>query len=223
MANTRTSTKRLQIDKANSTMVITIALSAFLIVFCIMASRALLITRSYQSRVIADKEKAAKQLKDNITAADQLVVSYKAFVETPDNIIGGNPKGSGERDGDNGKIILDALPSKYDFPALATSLEKIIKGKGYKLASISGTDDEVAQSIGAAGQPQPVDMPFTVNATGTLASIQDLLKIFEASIRPMSVQTVALSGKNEELKVQITAKTYYQPEKTLNIQTKVVE
>ena len=75
-----------------------------------VASRALWSQRGYQSRVISEKEKAVSQLESNIAATNQLAISYNAFVSTPDNVIGGNPNGTGDRDGNNAKIVLDALP-----------------------------------------------------------------------------------------------------------------
>lgn len=223
MANIRISAKRIQINKANTTMVIVVAIAAFVVAFSFVASRALWISRSYQNRVIVAKEQAADQLAANIAAADELKTAYQAFVSTPDNVIGGNSGGTGERDGDNAKIILDSLPSKYDFPALATSMENILKSKNYKIESISGSDDEIAQASAENPESAPVEMPFEVSATGSFTSVEDLLKIFERSIRPIKVQTVELSGTNSELTATVNAITYYQPEKTLNIKTKVVK
>lgn len=222
MANLGISTKRIQINKANTTMVIVVAVSAFVVTFSAVACRALLVRRAFQARVISKKETAVKQLKDNLAAADQLKLSYKAFVETPDNVIGGNPKGTGDRDGDNAKIVLDALPSKYDFPALATSMEKILKTSNYKIESISGTDDEIAQSSAESNDSKPIEMPFEISASSDYSGIQNLLDLFGRSIRPINVQTLELSGTNADLTATITAITYYQPEKTLNFKTEEV-
>src|SRR5258708_5718319 len=114
MATLPASTKRVQINKATATIVGVIAAASFVTVFSLIASRALLGQRAYQSRVIAAKEQAKKQLQDNLSAVSALQTQYKAFVGTNENILGGNPNGSGEKDGDNARIILDALPSKYD-------------------------------------------------------------------------------------------------------------
>lgn len=222
MAKQQVSLKRVQIDKANTMMVAAIAISAFVVVFCLVASRALWSKQGYQNRLITEKEIAVSQLEQNLATVDDLVVAYKAFVETPDNVIGGNPSGTGEKDGDNAKIVLDALPSKYDFPALATSLEKLL-GKANQIDSISGTDDEVAQITSAESATSPVEMPFEVGASGTFASSQELLEIFEQSIRPMKVGNLELSGSNGDLQISVSAKTYYLPEKGLNIQKKVVK
>src|SRR5690606_27650185 len=109
-------------------MVIIIAVAAFITVFSLVSVRALLIKRSFQSRVVAEKEATLKTLKDNNAAAAELTNSFKAFNSTPDNLLGGTPGGTGDRDGDNAKLVLDALPGRYDFPALISSIEKMIQG-----------------------------------------------------------------------------------------------
>lgn len=217
------STKHLQIDKANSAMVITVGVAAFVVAFALVASRSLLNKQGYQSRVIAAKQKASDQLKANVKASNALVTSYKAFVSTSTNVIGGSPSGTGDNDGDNAKITLDALPSQYDFPALASSLEKILGNKNYKIDSITGTDDELNQQNSQSPTPQPVPMPFTVNVTTSLPAAKGLLDVFQSSIRPISVQTLDINGTNSSLTVAITANTYYQPAKNLTIQKKVIK
>ncbi len=218
------STKHTLIDKANNMMVVVIAVGSFITVFSLVASKALLSQQAYQSRVTAQKEKAVKQLKSNINAVNNLQTAYKAFVETPDNLLGGNPKGQGDKDGDNAKLILDALPSKYDFPALATSLEKILTGENFKIQSIGGTDEEIQQGGNTASpNPQPVTMPFQVSFTGSYASMGFLLATLEKSIRPIQVQTLDLSGQNGNMQAAISGQTYYQPAKNLSITTKVIK
>lgn len=223
MAKLKVSMKRMQVDKANSSMVIIVAISAVVVVFSVVASRALLAKRTYQARIINAKEQAVDQLEENITAANALVASYKAFVDTSSNVLGGNPSGSGDKDGDNAKIILDALPSQYDFPALASSLEKILASNNYKTDSISGVDDEIAQQTQGDGPPQPVEMPFSVAVTTNIDGAKNLLGLFQRSIRPINVQSVEASGSNSDLKLTVTAITYYQPQQTVNIRTEVIK
>ena len=222
MAKNHQSQKRTQINKANTTMVAVVAIAAFVFVFSIVASRALIIRMSYQNRIIAAKEKARDQLIANINTVDDLVVSYKAFVETPDNVIGGSPTGKSDKDGNNSKVVLDALPSKYDFPGLTTSIEKILKNNGSSINSISGTDDEVAQSSGDDSS-KPVAMSFKLSASGTYDSTQKLLSLLQRSIRPIHVKQLDLSGNDKGIEVTITADSYFQPEKTLTIQKKVIK
>ncbi|HLC91728.1 MAG TPA: hypothetical protein VJC09_01620 [Candidatus Saccharimonadales bacterium] len=216
--------KRIQIDKANAAVVVVTAISSFIVVFSLVASKALLSQRSYQSRVISKKEQARDQLKENIVTAKKLETSYKTFIDTTENIIGGNPIGQGERDGNNAQIVLDALPSSYDFPAVANSLEKLLTFKDLTIMSISGTDDELSQkSTNKAGSTQPVPIPFDVSVSGQYSSIQELVKIFESSIRPINISNIQLTGSDSKLTVNIKAQIYYQPATSLDITTKVIK
>jgi hypothetical protein len=224
MAKTASFTKRTLITKANSTMVLATGIAAFVVVFSLVASKTLISQASYQNRVIAAKKTALKTLEDDLAARDSLVASYKNFVGTPQNVLGGNPEGTGNKDGDNAKIILDALPSKYDFPALATSLEKLIEGQGLTILNITGTDEEITQAVNQnTAEPQPIAMPFQVQVSGSYDSVQGLVDVFKRSIRPFQVTKIELSGDEGSMTATIDAKTFYQPEKSLNIRTEVVQ
>jgi hypothetical protein len=219
----RPSGKRIQIGKANATMVIVVGIASFVTMFSLVAAKALWDQRSFQARVITEKELARDQLQANLAAVDSLQNSYQAFVGTSENVIGGNPSGKGDRDGDNAKIVLDALPSKYDFPALATSLEKILSDGGFEIDSITGTDDEVNQNANIAAQNTPIEIPFQISVSGSYGEIQKLVASMERSIRPLTITKISFSGDEADLQTQVDAKTYYLPEKTLQINTKEVK
>ncbi len=215
--------KRLLIDKANASMLFVIGIASFLVIFSLVASSALLSQSGYQSRVMKQKNIAYKQLLTDTKNIDSLVSSYKNFAEEKQNVLGGSSTGTGPRDGDNPKIVLDALPSKYDFPAVISSLEKILKEGGYTIDSLGGTDDELAQQNTASDNPIPVEMPFPISVTTTYEGALSLLTTLEKSIRPMYVSQVSFTAAQGKLKVSLLAKTYYQPEKTLKITSKVVK
>ena len=215
--------KHALIDKANSRMVAVVAIGAFLIVFSLIASKALWSQRAYKSKVIAKKEAAVKQLEENKQAVDQLKVSYATFNGTSDNIIGGNPSGTGDKDGDNSKIVLDALPSKYDFPAFITSVEKLLATRQFALKSIGGTDDEVAQ--GGTKATAPVEIPFQfTSSVGSFAKFKDFLGTTEQSIRPIKIKKLNIAGgQSADLQFSIDAVSYYQAAKGLTITKEVVK
>jgi hypothetical protein len=218
------SQKHIQINKANTMMIIVIAISSVVVVFSLVASKALLSQRAYQSRVIEKKEKARDQLEANLEATEKLIVAYKSFVGTSTNVLGGNPNGTGDKDGDNAKIILDALPSRYDFPALATSIEKIFTQNSVTLESITGQDDELSQAQNkSSNSPQPVDIPFEVTIKSSYENIQNMTKVLERSIRPIHIHMLTFSGNEGDLNLTIKAKTYYQPERNLEIKKEVVK
>lgn len=220
----RFSIKHLQIDKATTTMVIFIAVSTCVLVFSLLASKALLSQRSYYARVISKKTDAKKKLEANVKAKEALVTSYKQFVAQPQNVLGGNPNGQGQNDGDNARIVLDALPSKYDFPALATSLEKLLGDPkiGVKLVAFGGSDDELNQSALEDAAPTPVEIPLSLTISGSYQSTQSAINAIERSIRPIHILTLSLGGTDATMNVSLTAKTYYQPEKKININVETI-
>ncbi len=223
MAKVQLVTKKMQIDKAQATIVAVVAGAVFVTVFSLVSSKALWAQRGYQARVITKKAAARDQLNENVKSVQGLVTAYKDFVGASTNMLDGNPSGTGDQDGDNAKLVLDALPSKYDFPALASSLEKILNDRKIQ-GTISGTDDEVAQAAATeSGDPVPVEVPFQISVTGSYASAQDLVSVFEKSIRPFNIQRMTLSGGNSEMDLSLEVKTYFQPEKTLSIKKEVVK
>lgn len=224
MPKTVSFTKRALISKANSTIVVSTAVATFLVIFCAVASKTLISQATYQNRVISAKKKALSTLQSDLNARNSLVSSYKSFVSTPQNVLNGNPDGTGDKDGDNAKIVLDALPSKYDFPALTSSLEKLIQARGLTVKNISGVDQEITEAANQTSpNPQPVAMPFEVQVVGSYESVKGLLSDFDHSIRPFQIQKVELSGDEGAMSATIDGQTFYQPEKGLNIKTEVVK
>jgi hypothetical protein len=219
------STKRIAINNAQAQMVVIIAVASFITVFCLMASKAVLSQNQYNARVTTAKEKARDQLQDNIDKFSDLQSSYKAFNATATNVIGGTTTGTGDNDGDNSKIVLDALPSTYDFPALTSSLEKIFTDRNIKISSITGTDDQVAQQANLSSpKPTPVDIPFTLTISdANYQSVTQVIDTLQKSIRPIQIDSLDISGGSENMTVTITAHTYYQPAKSLSITEKVVK
>lgn len=223
MARTTSFTKRTLISKANSSMVVATSIAAFVLVFGLVGGRALLSQMSYQNRVIDAKKDALKQIEIDLKAVDSLKNSYRTFVLADPNVLGGNSAGQGPQDGDNAKIVLDALPSRYDFPALTTSLEALIISQNLKILGISGTDQEASQGgLQTSGDPVPIDMPFQVQVSGSYQSIQGITDLLLRSIRPFQIQSMEFSGSETSMIADIEALTFYQPEKTLNIEEKVV-
>ncbi len=223
----RISTKKIQIDKANSVIVAAVGIAAFLVTFSLISTKSLLSRRAYQARVITAQEQARDKLDENINSVKDLKTRYYEFVGRSENIIKGSSTGKSPNDGDNARIILDALPSKYDYPALASSLEKIVKDRGYIIHSMTGIDQEVEQnSTESSGVQQAVEMPFELTAEGSYKGIVDLLVAFRRSIRPFHVQVLTFEAEEDDVdavKLGIQGKSYYQPERTLSITEEVVQ
>ena len=221
---TAVSVKRLQIDRANARIVAYVSVAAFVLVFSLVATKTLINQAAYQNRVIGQKRTAVNQLKEDIAATGKLKTAYEAFTSTSQNVLGGVPSGTGSMDGNNAKIVLDALPSTYDFPGLTTSLETLLNQQSVKINSISGTDDEVAQSANQSSvSPKPVPIPFTVGVEGGYADVQNVISSFEKSIRPIQLQTLSIVGSKDKVVLSVSAQTFYQPAKSLSVKKEVVK
>ena len=224
MARTTAFTKRALIGKANSSMVAATTVAAFILVFTLVAGKSLISQMSYQNRVISAKKTALTQLKADLSARDSLESSYNSFVAQNPNVLGGDPQGTGAKDGDNATLIIDALPSSYDFPALTTSLEKLIGDQQLKILAITGTDQEATEGANQTSPtPKAVPMPFQVNVSGSYQSVQSFNNVLLQSIRPFQILTMELSGDETSMNATFSAQTYYQPGKTLNITNEVVK
>ena len=219
------STKRLAIGRASTQIVAIVGAAAFITIFCLVAGHAVWSQNAYQGRVIKATTEAHKQLVANAQSFTNLQAAYQAFNDTSTNALGGSSTGSGNNDGDNTKLILDALPSSYDFPALTSSVEKILNAGNFTISSITGTDDQVAQqSNSASPKPQPVSMPFSFTVTNaSYGSIQQLVTVLQQSIRPIQIDSLTLSGETNNMQITVNAHTYYQPGKSLGITKKVIQ
>lgn len=225
MAKLEASTKRLAISKANAQMVAVIAVASFVTVFCLIAAKSVWSQTRYQARVTSASQKAKQQLTDNINAFGNLVKSYDKFDSASTNIIGGSATGTGNNSGSNAQIILDALPDKYDFPALTSSLEKILTAGGFSITDISGTDDQLNQQNNtSSANPQPVQIPFSFTVSNAnYTSVQQLITVLQLSIRPIQIDSMELTGGSSDMTLSVNAHTYFQPSKTLNITKEVVK
>lgn len=223
MAESSLSKKAAQLSKTNARMVGIVGAASFIVIFCLVASSSLLSQNKYQSRVAGSKEAAKKQLDANVAAYNMLQNSYNKFNNSDPNVIGGSQKGNGDNDGNNAKIVLNSLPSVYDFPALTSSVEKILKDRSIGFTSITGADDPNAQNVSGSGSPTTVKVPFGFTATTNYGSAQSLFDSLEKSIRPMVIDKVDVSGSTGNMAITITAHTYYQPAKEFKIEKKVVK
>lgn len=225
MAKLDLSNKHIAINKTNAQTVAIVGVASFVTVFCLIAASAVWSQNQYQARVTTAKTAALQQLQKNIKAFSSLQTSYNAFVASPTNAIGGNSSGTGDNDGTNDKIILDALPSSYDFPALLSSVDKILNDHNFKVSSLSGTDNQLAQQTNSfSPSPQAVDMPFTFSVANTsYDALQQLMTILQNSIRPIQVDSITMSGGSNNMQITVNAHSYFQPAKSLSISQKVVK
>jgi hypothetical protein len=257
----KASVKHMQINKANNLMFIVVALSAVIVVFSLASAKTLLSVSSYQHRALKAKHDAIKKLQNNAKEAEALKKQYDTFENQNPNILGGvggldvaeaiatqgeaagSIKVNGQtinlsgQDGDNAKIVLDALPSSYDFPALISSVEKIAIQDNIPLQGIGGTDQgnntstsatssttsSSGSASGAASSSSTPSIQFSISTQTDYNTAQVLIKDLERSIRPVDISQFTLNGNGNLMNITIQATTAYQLPISLTITQKAVQ
>lgn len=215
---TKGSVKRVQIDKDKTVVFIVVAIASVALVFSLFLFKNLLGQANYLGRVADARGKAVKQLEKNKSAASSLKESFDKFMGQDVNILNSSPTGVGPLEGPSDKIILDALPSKYDFPAIASSIELLLQG--YRINGISGVDDAISQQSAAASEP--IEIPIGVEVSSSYTGFKDLLDKLDRSIRPIQIMRLELSGSNEVLRSTMRMNTFYQPETGMQVKEQTV-
>ena len=171
MAAKSYSLKQLKIDKANSVIVGVTSAAVFILIFSLISCKSLLSQRSYNSRLGTAQQ--ASLIQGHVLAENVLFSHYQTFISPSQNIINGSSSGSGVNDGNNAQIILDALPSQYDFPALVTSMQALLNRESVKLDSIGGSDNELQYQTNTA--PASVAIPISFSMDGPYQSIENVI------------------------------------------------
>lgn len=209
--------KYLQLSKAQQQMLAIIAVAMVVCVFSLVGFKTMLAKGNYQRKVLNEKHKVIAQLETNLTNVKNLATQYQTFTSANPNVLGGNATGNGNRDGSNAQIAIDSLPTKYNTPALASSLEKLLTADAASIHSIKVQDNPTGNSDIAVVQPGARIIPFSFEAGTSFSSAKQIFLDFERSIRPFDVTKVELSGSDQVLLVSTSMNTYYQPAQSLDL------
>lgn len=211
------SVKHIEVSKDQSSILMVVAGTVAVVIFLLFATKAMIVQGFYQQRVLSAKHGVVSDLKKNYESAKTLVNQYDVFASQDPNMLGAPVSGTGNLNGDNPRLVLDALPSKYDAPALASSLEKILKGRNLKIGSITITDDQSLYPDQPQSAPQYKAVTFSSAGTTNYAGGSQLLNDFERSIRPFDVNKLRISGTDNNLSLSLDMTTYYQPGKVIDL------
>jgi len=227
IAKPHLSSKHLKIKSANTVIIISVSVTVFIVMFSLVSARALFSQAAYNQNIIGEKKDALEIAKTNSETAKDLEASYLSFATETVNVLGGNPEGTGPLDGSNPKIVLDSLPSEYDYPALSSSIEKILLDNSYQIDRIGGSEDSGLSGGGRASisgiGSSAVEIPYPLSIVSTAEGTKNLLGILERSIRPFYVESLEISGSDSSMTAKMSTKTFYQPAKEFTVTTKVVE
>lgn len=227
------------VKKTGSSSLAMVIIATVIVVFCLVSARALLVQGAYQRRVVNAKHETVKQLKSNIEKAKNLSVAYRSFADRSPNFLGGNgnaPDNAFPPDGPNSRLVLDALPSNYDFPALVASLDSLVRVHRLTEPEVKATDSSLPDANGAttgsaqstaqkAGSSPVTISDLVLGGKSDSSNIFLLLTSIERSIRPMNVTKLDLTKdeQSSQYTTTVTLETYYQPSKKVEVKDKLVK
>lgn len=206
--------KRQAIDKASQTMLLWVIAAAVTVSILVVGAQFFYSQFTYNNKVIGAKNQAAATLEQNLINIEELKKNFAPLEK------GVNPNV------DPGKI-LSALPPELDTSDFGTSLQQVFALEaGVTLVSAqidsSGGSDEGSLTGEFTGSSSPTEsVPQNLGATivvsGNYEQIAGFMESLERSIRPITIDTMNLSGTSGSLRATIELTTYYQPEKTFTI------
>jgi len=219
------SLKQLQIDKTSQKMIIFASIASFLLIFTLFSAKTLVARMNYQNKVINAKSTARSNLIKDVASNESLLSAYQNFNNATTNLMGLQTNSASVNSGNNAKLILDALPSEYDFPALATSLQGLLSSTGVTVSGLTGSDLSTGASSGASSIPiaGTTPIPFSFNVTGNSDNVLNTMKIFEKSIRPFQFKSFTISGSNASLSLSVNAETFYLPAQNFQVKMESVQ
>lgn len=196
------STKRLQIEKSKRTILAAVIVASVVASMSIVTTKFLWDLGRHYSQVIGQKEAARDTLKTNLANAQQLKEKFNQFDNASDQI--------------TAQTVLDALPSKYDYPALVTSIDALAKRSGVGVDSING-EDLGDSALSSDTNPQAVAMPINITVVGTYEDLETFVTNLGRSIRPFTIKTIEIRGSDQIITADIAMETYYQPSVNLDV------
>ncbi|MEI8187458.1 MAG: hypothetical protein WCG30_00745 [Candidatus Saccharibacteria bacterium] len=227
--------KRVQLNKANQLIFISVAISVFIVIFTIFAAKNLISQGSYLNRVIAEKKKAYDVLTADNKAISNLETSYRAFINQPQNMIGGAPNGLNGNDGNNAKIVLDALPTSSDVNAWTLNFVNLNSLLGQQSDFMTvGAAAAVAAPVasktnttspGLSVKPSTVTLSVTGSFKADFPAIPAIFASLNQPIIPIQVKSMSFAAGTSTTPavVSFTASTFYQPPYQFSIGKEIVK
>lgn len=220
--------KRTQIAKANRMMFLWIAIGSVIVGAALVVAIFLAQKLIYNERVLAEKDKTATTLRAN----NDIVADLEAEIRVLDTNTALAFLKSKEED-QSVQVILDALPSSANSPALGASLQnKLLAGidgltvESLQIDSVVGVEvlsNESVQDASATESDSEFNqITFQFSVTGSQEALRSVLLNLERSIRTIDVLSLRIESQESTQLMTVQARAFYEPAKKIELGTKVV-
>lgn len=203
--------KRQQIKDANKMTFIWIIIASASVVLCLVIAQFLVRQLWHNQKVINEQSKTQSTLQTNLKNYETLKKEVEKLVANADLAkVKADPNDSAY------KVVLDALPVTNDGTVLGSSLLQVILPKSQvSIKDLTAGIDE--NSLGVATTVAENTIPFKFAVNANYGQAQAMLKDLERSIRPISVTSLKIQGSDTNLDIVVEGKSYYAPEKTVEL------
>ena len=214
--------KRQAIDKANQTMFLWVAAAAIALSIFVVTIQFMYVQMDFNNRVLAKERETDSTLTKNIENANKLKSAFNILNSSDENV--------------NSEKVLSALPVDRNSSAFGAAIQNTIApASAVQIQSLSFGDSETivgadsdttsssssATSEATAGNTQPLQVSIVVS--GSYANIASFIANLEKVTRPISIDSIDLSGSGDSMTLNLQMTTFYQPKKTVDITTKVIK
>lgn len=209
--NTAALRKRAQINKANRTMFLWIAICSAVAGSAIVVSYFLVQQLFYNERVLIEKNSTISTLEKNIAVIPELQTSIRVL-DTNQALA----TSKANEDDQTVQVILDALPSEANSLALGASLQSRL------LSNVPGASIQTLQ-VDTVEESEDGEISFQFSVSGDEAALKAILQNLERSIRLIDVISLRIESQSSGQLMTIRARAFYEPAKTFELTDKVVE
>jgi hypothetical protein len=221
--------KKTQIININNLRVISTSVAVFIVIFCFFAIKSLYSEGQYQNRVISAQKITLDKLNSNLSSVKNIESAYKVFNSNLEqNIIGGNTTVTTGNNGNNSKIVLDALPTNIDVPAWSLNISNLclLLAQPPSFLTLDPSSVAVDQAtVSPVLKPVPIPIAlagtFSVNPDNIGATFDSLYR----SIIPIKIKSVSITSgsKGKPAIISFQAGTYYQAPYKFLTSTEIVK
>lgn len=220
--------KRTQIAKANRTMFLWVV--GVSVIFGVAIVGIIFLTQMllFNEKVLQEKNRTISTLTSNNNNI-QALESQIRVLDTNQALISSKAK----PDDQAVQVILDALPSDANSLALGASLQdKLLAGiSGLALNSLQvdpvigietlNSNDSVVSAMLVSNTQNNITFRFSVS--GSDASLQQVLRNLESSIRTIDVTSLKIESQGGSRVLNVEAQAFYEPARVVQLKDKTVK
>lgn len=218
--------KRAQINKANRTMFLWIAVSSAIIGSAVVVAIFLGQQLFYNEKILAEKATTIQTLEANSEVIPELETEIR-ILDTNEALA----TSKANDDDQTVQVILDALPSDANSLALGASLQtKLLTGvQGLRIESLQvdpvvGVESAGDLAVVDAGlESSDYQINFQFSVSGDQQALRKVLENLERSIRLIDIQVLRIESQSSTQLMTVQARAFYEPAKTLELTDKVVQ